>query len=439
MGFIGLLLLAAIVALLFTGKWSPAVIFVFLPVIVALFIPMPEVVGLSNRFIEIGKWINSGIGTTTGTATLFIFSIPFFFIMNEIGVFNPLINAIVRFADGNPVRVTVFTVLLTIVAHLDGSGASTALICIPALLPIYKKMNMRPHLLVFIVAMAAGIMNITPWGGPTIRASGVIGVDANVIWHKMIPIQILGLIISLALAVFFGMREKRHQAEAEKWYKDNPIPTEAKNEVGSTNLSTGMLWFNIILILAIIAILVWGEINSSVVFMAGTAIALFANYRGQKDQEAVLGRAAKGVLAVVAILLASGAMIGILENSGMLAAMGEMILGILPPSLGRAYNLIVGFLAAPIAVVFGTDSYFFGLLPIIAAVGQGLGLSPQTAANILIIGHNFTVFVSPFTPAMFLMIGLAGVPLKDHLKFSLPWAIAASWVSVIVAFVLGII
>jgi len=431
LGIVGFLLLLAIMVILFKGKYSPAVVFVILPWLVGL--------ALGFEVTELGTFIQRGIGTTTGTATLFIFSIPFFYILNEKGVFDPLINFLIKLADGNPVRVTVFTVLVTILAHLDGAGASTALIAIPALLPVYKKMNMRPHLLVFIVAMSAGIMNITPWGGPTIRAAAIVGMEPNAIWHYLIPIQALGLIISMTLAVFFGIREKKFATQAQEWYAVNSPTKEAKERAAGETLPAWQLYTNWGLFIFTIVALVWLEMNASVIFMTATALALLVNYKDMKEQSKVLDRSAASVLTVVTVLLASGAMVGILEHTEMLANMGEMLLGLIPEGMGNFYNLIVGFLAAPIAVVFGTDSYFFGLLPIIMAVGEALGFAPQTAANILIIGHNFTVFVSPFTPAMFLMIGLAGVPLKEHLKFSLPWAIAASWVSIVVAFAMGII
>lgn len=430
LGFVGFLLLVAIMGILFTGKVSPTVVFVALPIIVALL--------LGFNPVEIGGFIQSGVGTTTSTAILFIFSIPFFYVINEIGVFDPLINFLVKLSDGSPVRVTLFTVILTIVAHLDGSGASTALIAIPPLLHIYKKMNLRPHLLVFLVAMSSGVMNITPWGGPTLRAASITGIEANVLWLQLIPVQGLGLLISVTFAIVFGLREKKYAIVAQEWYKNNS-PSQEAQQYQRKELPAWKLWCNLILIAIVIWALIWGQIAAFVVFMIGAALVLFINYPDMKAQTKVLEHSAKGVLGVVTVLLASGTMIGILEQTEMLYSMGEMLLGLIPAAAGNFYNLIVGFLAGPIAVVFGTDSYFFGLLPIISAVGEQLGFAPSVSANILLIGHNFTVFVSPFTPAMFLMLGLSGVDLKEHLKFSLPWAIAASWLSIIFSFAVGII
>ena len=431
LGIFGFILLFGIILILFWGKVSPVVAFVGLPFIFALFL------GFSP--IEIGHFIYTGVGTTVGTAMIFIFSIPFFYMMNEVGVFSPFVNFLVKFADGKMVRVTIFTVLLTIIAHMDGAGATTALICVPALLPIYKKMNMRPHVLVFLIAMSAGIMNLIPWSGSMLRAAAAVDLNPSEVWLSLIPIQALGLILSLAMAIFFGIREKKFTETAIEWYNKNQPTKSSETGKNAEQLPKWKMYVNIAMILIVIALLIWGEIAVSVVFMIATTFALFVNYPGMKEQNALLDRAASGILTVVTVLLAAGALIGILEYSGMLSEMGELLLSLIPQGAGNYYNLIVGFMAGPVAVVFGTDSYFFGLLPIVSTVGEALGFPPVTSAKLLLIGHNSTVFVSPFTPAMFLLIGLAGVDLKEHLRFSLPWAIPISWVYVTFGFILGII
>lgn len=431
LGVFGFIILISIMVILFWGKFTPSVAFIMVPVFFGLL--------LGYNPVELGGFIHSGIGTTVNTATLFIFSIPFFVIMNEAGVLDPITNKLVAMAKGNTVRVTVFTVILTVVVHLDGAGASTALIVIPAMLPIYKALNMRPHVLLLLMSMAAGTMNIIPWGGPTLRAASVMGMDANEIWHRLIPIQGFVLLISLALAVFMGIRERKFADVAIEWYSKYSPTKEGKKVEGKKELPKWKFYVNLALIIFTISLLVWGAINATVVFMFSTSLALVLNFSTLKEQNRILDISAKGCLPVVTVLLASGAMIGVLEHTGMMDAMGVMILGFIPASLGGIYNLVIAFLAAPIAVIFGTDPYFFGLLPLIATVGESLGFEAVVFANIFVLGHNLTVYASPFTPVMFLMAGLAGVEVKEHLKFTLPWAIGISWVTMLFAAMIGII
>lgn len=77
----------------------------------------------------------------------------------------------IKITSGNVIAIAIGTVLVAAVAHLDGSGASTFLITIPALLPLYKHLDMSPYLLLLLVSASASIMNMVPWAGPLGRAA----------------------------------------------------------------------------------------------------------------------------------------------------------------------------------------------------------------------------------------------------------------------------
>lgn len=62
---------------------------------------------------------------------------------------------------------------------LDGDGASTFLITISALLPVYKRLGMRPLVLAGVVCLGAGVMNMVPWGGPTARAMAALHLSSS--------------------------------------------------------------------------------------------------------------------------------------------------------------------------------------------------------------------------------------------------------------------
>mgnify|MGYP000863221778 FL=1 len=101
------------------------------------------------------------------------------------------------------------TVIIGAIAHLDGSGASTFLITIPALLPLYKKLNMSPYMLVMLVGMSASIMNMVPWGRPLGRTAAVLGVDSSELWQPLIPLQGVQLVLLIASAALIGSLEKK--------------------------------------------------------------------------------------------------------------------------------------------------------------------------------------------------------------------------------------
>ena len=429
LGALGFLLLVGIMIILFWGKFYPALAFVIPPIIVALL--------LGYNITEIGGMIQRGIGTVQGTAVLFMFSIPFFGIMNEKGVFDPIVDWLVSKAGTNMVMITIATVLIAIVSHLDGSAASTALITVPAMLPLYKKMNMRPHILVLLIAISSGTLNIVPWGGPTLRAAAMLGMDPNDVWLPLIPIQIVGFAVSLGAAIYFGLTEKRHSQTAIDYYAKSEVKSAKVSE--TDRVSGWKLWFNWALIVILVLTLAMSWMPAATTFLVGLVLAILVNYSGAKNQSNAVQRQSEGVITVATVLLASGALVGILTDTYMIEHMGSMILSLIPEAMGAFYYHIVGAIAGPIAIIFGTDAYFFGLQPIITEVGAALGHDPVGGAHVLLMGHNSTVLVSPFTPAMFLLIGLAGVDLKDHLRFSIPWGIGLSWVFVVAGFILGIL
>ena len=115
----------------------------------------------------------------------------------------------------DPIKIGIGTAVLAAIVHLDGSGAVTFLICVPALLPLYDALGMRRTTLATIVALSAGTMNILPWGGPTIRAHTALatmeGTEATVteFFMPVLPSVLAGMVCVLLIAAFLGSREKK--------------------------------------------------------------------------------------------------------------------------------------------------------------------------------------------------------------------------------------
>ena len=182
--FVGFAMIIVIVILLLKGEMSPIVVLTLVPTIAALLLQFSP--------IEITGFIKEGIATTTSNGILFIFSVIYFGVMSDTGMFDVIVNFLVKWAGNNVIAVTVSTAIIATIAHLDGTTATTVLITIPALYPVYKRMNIDSRILLSLTGACMGVMNLLPWGGPVARAATVLGIDANDIWIAMIPIQIAG-------------------------------------------------------------------------------------------------------------------------------------------------------------------------------------------------------------------------------------------------------
>ncbi|MBO8748483.1 citrate transporter, partial [Staphylococcus aureus] len=73
-----------------------------------------------------------GLDQVINVVIMFIFAIIFFGIMNDSGLFKPLVKRLILMTRGNVVIVCAMTALIGTIAQLDGAGAVTFLLSIPA-------------------------------------------------------------------------------------------------------------------------------------------------------------------------------------------------------------------------------------------------------------------------------------------------------------------
>lgn len=428
---IGFLMIIAIVVLLLKQKMSPIVVLIALPVVAALI--------LGTGITELGEMAKAGMATVSNNAFLFIFSIIFFSVMSDVGVFDIVVNRLVKLAGDNVVLITVATGIVGIIAHLDGATATTVLITIPTMYPIYKRMGIRPHVLLLLVASAMGVMNLLPWGGPVARAASVLGMEATDLWLEMIPIQIVGVVTTLVLAVILGLIEKKRGAGTTLAQQSINETEEGEVKVLDERFRK-LLPINAILTIVVIGVLVWDQLPAYFVFMLGLSLALIINYPSLKGQNEKIKEHAASALIISMTIMSAGIMVGIMDGTGMISAMADTLTGIIPEALGKFIHVIFGILALPLGMFIGTDAYFFGLMPPILEVGEVFGVAAANTAKAMLIGKNVALMISPLVPATWLSLGLVDdVQIGEHIKFSLPWLYAISIIMLIVGFITGII
>ena len=188
LGFLSVILLLIAVM---TKKLTPTVALIAVPTVMAL---------IGGFGFEVGAFITSGIKTIAPTGVMFIFAILFFGVLSDAGTFDPIIKKIIKIAIG--------TAILAMIVHLDGSGAVTFLVAIPAVMPLYDAIGMSRSSLATVVALAAGTMNIVPWGGPTIRAATSLNVPVTELFNPVLVPVIAGIITVLVIAGVIGKKEK---------------------------------------------------------------------------------------------------------------------------------------------------------------------------------------------------------------------------------------
>ncbi|WP_347553520.1 SLC13 family permease [Faecalibacterium sp. OF04-11AC] len=333
------------------------------------------------------------------------------------------------------------TCIIAIIGHLDGGGASTFLITIPAMLPVYKRLHMRRETLLLICVTAMGVMNLMPWGGPTMRAASVLEIEANDLWFQLMPMQVVGFILAIFTAIFWGFQEKKRiaklgDAAVEDADKYDDSDSGEKNEELARPKN---FIFNVILTLAVIIVLVMDIFPSYYVFMVGCALGILVNYRGKKLQNSIIKSHAASGLTMASTIMCAGVFLGVLSKSGIMEKMAIMMASVIPASMGKFLPVIIGILSVPLALLFDTDSYFYGLLPVLISVGNQFGVNPAHIAIAMVVCRNCATFISPVAPATYLGIGLAGVEIKDHIKYCFGWQWGVSLICLVAGLILGVI
>ena len=105
---------------------------------------------------DTSKFVLDGLKSLAPVVGMFVFAILFFGMVTDAGMLDPIIDRILRTVGTRPTRIVMGTTLLALLIHLDGSGAVTFLITIPAMLPLYDRLGMDRRILACAVVDGRG-------------------------------------------------------------------------------------------------------------------------------------------------------------------------------------------------------------------------------------------------------------------------------------------
>jgi citrate-Mg2+:H+ or citrate-Ca2+:H+ symporter, CitMHS family len=428
LAILGFLMIVTFMILIMTRRLPAMVALIVIPVIFAL---------LGGFGKEMGPMALEGIKSVAPTGIMILFAILFFGIMIDAGVFDPIISTILKVVKGDPVKVAIGTAVLALVISLDGDGTTTYIITISAMLPLYKRIGMKPLVLAGIAISASGVMNLLPWGGPTARAMTALNLEMSDVFTPVIPSMAGGILFVLLMAYSLGRKERKRVGILQVDYDTMTMEVAATSEDAYLKRPK-LILINYFLTILLLVALIKEVLPTTVLFMLGFALAITINYPKLSDQKERIAKYADNALSVVSMVFAAGIFTGILSGTKMVDAMANTMISYIPDVLGSHFALVTAILSAPLTFFMSNDAFYYGVLPLLAKAASVYGIDPEFIARASLLGQPVHL-LSPLVPSTYLLVGLVGEDFGELQRTFLKWACGSTLVMIVVAIGLSII
>lgn len=427
LAILGFLMIIVFMVLIMTKRLSAMIALVVVPIIFAL-------IGGFGK--DMGPMALEGIKGVAPTGIMILFAILFFGIMIDAGVFDPIISIILKLVKGDPVKIAIGTAVLALLISFDGDGTTTYMITISAMLPLYKRIGMKPLVLAGIAVSASGVMNLLPWGGPTARAMTALHLEMGDIFTPVIPSMAGGILFVLFMSYVLGRKERKRIGVAEL---DNGAVAEMAAATEEAYLKRPKLIpVNYLLTILLLVALIEEVLPTTVLFMIGFAIAITINYPNLSEQKERIMHYADNALSVVSMVFAAGIFTGILSGTKMVDAMANTMITHIPAALGSHFALITAIISAPFTFFMSNDAFYYGVLPLLAKAASGYGIDPAMIGRASLLGLPVHL-LSPLVPSTYLLVGMVGEDFGDLQRSFLKWACGSTAAMILVAIILTII
>ncbi|MCI2256449.1 citrate:proton symporter [Domibacillus sp. PGB-M46] len=432
---LGLTMISVFTYFIMSGRLSSFTALTIIPLIFAI------IAGFGST---VDTMMIDGIKLVAPSAAFILFALLFFGIMIDAGMFDPLINQILKTVKGDPMKVAVGTAILTLAVALDGDGTTTFIIVISSLLPLYNRLNMNPLVLATIAMLSFSVVcGLTPWGGPGIRALSVLGLEQTDFFVPLIPTLIGGAIWVIFVSFILGKKERKRLGvidlqEDEGATRKTGYAATLAIEEGSSIKRPKLLWVNVGLTLAVMGVLISGLVQSAVLFLVAVVVAMLINYPTIEQQKERIKDHGANALMVLLVVFAGGAFTGILSGTGMVDSIAGHLVSIIPESWGSFFPLIIGLVSIPFTFVMSNDAFYFGVVPIFANTAVAYGIEPIEIVRVAVLTQS-AHFLLPLVPATILLISMLKLNIAEYVRFAFKWSLLTCFVLIVLAWSTGAI
>ncbi len=430
--FIGLIMFIVSAFLALSKKMHLMVPFIVVPVIAGML--------CGYSFNEVMGFAASGVSGTFNSVLLCIFAVLYFSVLSETGMFDIIVNKLVGITKGNIYIVMVVTIVVAFIGHLDGAYNTTYLIAIPALAPLYKKLNIDRRCLVLLVSLAAAPMTGMAWATPAKMPVYAPEINPVVMAQSLYPV----IAVLFCLAVVYALGCGKHYS-SKNAVELAALRAEFLKEDGNKTVDFSdkplarprLFWVNFVIFLVSLGCFMFlTEVATYLLFMLFSAVALLVNYHTQKEQNQIVRKHSATMLAPAILFLGIGVMVGILNGTGMVTAMVDVVLSIIPESMARFTHVLYAIVILPLEIVIPYQA-FQSMNPLLLGIGAGCGLTAYQVLTVLCISYLNPC--SPLVAANNLACELAEVDIIQQVKYSVIPCFAFNVIGVILCVLFGLV
>lgn len=410
-------------------------------------IPVVCALGLGYTVTEISNSILDQLSTIMRSAGyMLLFGLVYFTMLTETGMFDTVINGLVRLV-GNKMNVVVIMIMTSVigaVGYLTASMSTAYLICFPIMIPLYKKFKMNQEYAFIVCQTAMSAMCFLPWGIGVVNSAMMAGCDPMELASASIP---WGLCFIPAIVLQWGYFALRHKKEKGTLglpmnaVEDKVV--EKKEVAEKPNARPQFFWINLVIFIAVLVCLAFFKLPSYLVFVVASVITALINY--PKNFGEIWNKSGATFFNVLVMLIAICfylAVFNLVPGDGtqpsMLNALAAGMTGIFPSFLMR-YMYVIFLILEVIIIRFVPYQVFNAMYPLFISVGATFGLTPIQIIAPFVCNLGLATSVTPLNSATYVGATLCETDVNHFVKVGVPIMTVTNIIVIITAVIVGVL
>ena len=400
---------------------------------------VPIFCGLALGFniTELGDMIIGQLNTSMkSSGYMVLFAMIYFTMLTETGMFETLIQKLLRLSHGrlNVYAVMIITSLISAVGMLTATVVTSYLIVFPIMLPIYKKMKFSNASAMIIAQTAIAAMCFVPWGIAVVNSSVFAGVDPVELSRRLMPVALCFIPAIVLQWIYFAHEHKKNGGLMTIDWNEDTAAEKAENEMARPKL----FWFNLALFAVVVAMLAASILPSYITFIFASAITILVNYPSAKDHQKLIAKTSGRSFDTIQMLIGISFFIGIFQGTGMTEALAGSIVTHVPEILTRYIHIILAM--SMVAVIrFIPNRIYNSMYPVLISVGSRFGLLGTDVIAPFVCNMSLATGSSPFTATTHVGTGLLDLDVSQYCNKATKVQFFTNIIIILTAVLLGVV